>query len=374
MKIVFVSNFLNHHQIPLCEELKKHSESFFFVATENNGSQGFQQSTARDYVLDYAAEREKCEAEIMAADVTVFGSCPDELIKMRMAENKLSFLYAERFFKRGAWRRFIPRTRKHIKEKAANYKDKNFYVLCASAYLPYDLNFFGFPREKMLKWGYFPAVKRYDDINGLLREKENASILWVARLIEWKHPDASILVAEKLKKAGYNFKLRIIGSGVMEESLKNLIKEKNLCDCVEMLGAMSPEKVRGYMEKSQIFLFTSDRKEGWGAVVNEAMNGGCAVIASSAAGSPRFLIDDGKNGFLYKSGNDKELFCKLKTLLDDKGATEETGRNACETMDTLWNAQTAAERLLHISERILKGDDFKRYEEGPCSLAEVVKG
>ncbi len=49
-----------------------------------------------------------------------------------------------------------------------------------------------------------------------------------------------------------------------------------------MLGAMSPDKVRAYMERADVFLFTSDFNEGWGAVLNESMNSGCAVVASHA--------------------------------------------------------------------------------------------
>ena len=36
MKVVFVSNFLNHHQLPFCEEMIKRlgKENFKFIATE----------------------------------------------------------------------------------------------------------------------------------------------------------------------------------------------------------------------------------------------------------------------------------------------------------------------------------------------------
>ena len=49
--------------------------------------------------------------------------------------------------------------------------------------------------------------------------------------------------------------------------METLIKEKGLSDSVELLGAMAPEKVREYMEKSGIFMFTSDFNEGWSTVL-----------------------------------------------------------------------------------------------------------
>ena len=44
------------------------------------------------------------------------------------------------------------------------------------------------------------------------------------------------------------------------------------------------------MEESEIYLVTSDRKEGWGAVVNEAMNSGCAVVADHMIGAAPWMI------------------------------------------------------------------------------------
>ena len=66
---------------------------------------------------------------------------------------------------------------------------------------------------------------------------------------------------------------------------------------------MSPEKVRSVMEKSHIFVFTSSHLEGWGAVVNEAMNSGCAVVANVQAGAVPYLIEQGVNGIAYPRGS-----------------------------------------------------------------------
>ena len=86
-----------------------------------------------------------------------------------------------------------------------------------------------------------------------------------------------------------------------------MIRSKGVEDCVEMLGAMSPDEVRAYMERADVFLFTSDFNEGWGAVLNESMNSGCAVVASHAIGSVPFLIKDGVNGLIYENGNQKHF-------------------------------------------------------------------
>ena len=121
MKIVFVSNFLNHHQVALCEALKKRCEEFYFIATQDIANIGFQRAIDAEYVVKYyiKEEQERIEKLIINADAVIFGSCPNMLIERRMNENKLSFLFSERFFKKGIWRRFIPRTHKAIQERIA---------------------------------------------------------------------------------------------------------------------------------------------------------------------------------------------------------------------------------------------------------------
>lgn len=374
MKIVFVSNFLNHHQIALCEALRKRCEDFYFIATQEIKNIGFQKSTDAEYVVKYYSNEERIRVEtlIIDADAVIFGACPNELIERRMKENKLSFLFSERFLKKGVWRRFIPRTRRAIHDRIAKYYDKRMYGLCASAYLSYDLSFFGFPQDKCLKWGYFPAIKTYEDINEVLRQKKKASILWVGRLIEWKHPEMAVLLAKYLKKMGYVFCLNIIGSGPLEAKLLKRIKKEKLEDCVHMLGAMSPEEVRNHMEQSELFLFTSDRYEGWGAVLNEAMNSGCSVVANHIIGSVSFLIEDAKNGLIYKNGNLSSLCKKVKWLLDNPGECSELGKKAYQTITNQWNAENAADRLCRLIEDVYNGD-IELYQKGVCSRADVIK-
>ena len=53
MKIVFVSNFLNHHQLSFCSAIKERCEGFSFIATENVTNIGYQRATEEDYVLHY---------------------------------------------------------------------------------------------------------------------------------------------------------------------------------------------------------------------------------------------------------------------------------------------------------------------------------
>ena len=163
--------------------------------------------------------------------------------------------------------------------------------------------------------------------------------------------------------------MSIIGNGEMNAQLEKMITDNNLSDCVEMLGAMPPEKVREHMERADIFLFTSDFHEGWGAVMNESMNSGCAVVASHAVGSVPFLIQDGVNGIVYKNGNQRDLNRAVKELLDNPEKRRKMGCAAYQTMTEQWNGETAARRFLTLCDALKNGGNTP-YDDGPCSKAE----
>ena len=133
------------------------------------------------------------------------------------------------------------------------------------------------------------------------------------------------------------------------------------------MEAVSPEKVREYMEMANIFLATSDRNEGWGAVINEAMNSGCAVVADRMMGSVPYLIQNKKNGYVYR--NEKECFFCLKKLIEDEEKRENVGISAYRTIVETWNAEKAAENLLGIMEEQLKKGSVNSPLYGPGSKA-----
>lgn len=168
--------------------------------------------------------------------------------------------------------------------------------------------------------------------------------------------------------------MSIIGNGEMEQQLRTMIENKGLSDCVEMLGAMSPEDVRSHMEKADIYLFTSDFNEGWGAVLNESMNSGCAVIASHAIGSVPFLIRDGENGLIYENGNQQQFEECVESVIKNSEYRKRLGVNAYESIVNVWSADIAAKRFVKMSQALLKEESANSlFEIGPCSRANILK-
>ena len=378
MKVIFVSNFFNHHQKPLADEMYLQSEGRYrFIATETIPDErvklGWGMDSFPAYVIPSTYTNSHM-AEILQlineSDVVIIGSASDSFIRERLRLGKLTFRYFERPFRNG-WELYKYPVRFYRWHKN-NPQSNHFYVLCASAYTSSDFAKFFLFKNKCYKWGYFPEVKSHN-IAELINAKEANSILWVGRLLDWKHPEVPILIAEKLKQKGYVFKLNIIGCGSNWEKIARMIDEKQLNAHVHLHDAMPPEQIRKYMERAKIYLFTSDRREGWGAVLNEAMNSGCGVVASHAIGSVPFLIDNGVNGYIYQDGNIDNICQKVEYLLAHPAICAKLGQNAYSTMESEWNAKNATQRFFVLCNKLLDGEVSPfPYAHGVCSRAESL--
>lgn len=375
MKLVFLSNYYSHHQALICENwYKLTNKEFCFVATEPFSQERIQLGWGTEpqpFIVQYEAESARSITSLVnQADAVILGSAPFNLVKSCLEERKIVFKYSERVFKRGYNRwKWFPRV---LRYWCFYGRHKSLYLLCASAYTATDYALHGTFIGKSYKWGYFPETKHYNTSELFAKKKKN-KILWCGRFLDWKHPDDALEVAKRLEIDGYDFEMDFIGTGEMEKLLQNRINAYHLSTHVKLLGAMKPEEVRVHMESAGIYLFTSDFQEGWGAVLNESMNSGCAVVASHAIGSVPFLVKHGENGLVYQSGHVDGLYRKVKYLLDHPEQQRYLGENAYHTIADLWNGEEASRRLLKLTKQISETGKCDLYENGPCSRAKIIK-
>lgn len=374
MKILFISNYYTHHQQPLCEALDLlTAHNFVFVATEpfseDRKRLGWRVQENISFVKEYEALVREDKDVILNADLVILGSAPLSLVKERLRAKKIVFFYAERVYKNGYQPlRWLPRLFRFWERYG---RHRSMYLLAASGYTAVDYAIHGAFLGKTYRWGYFPETKQYDTAV-LMEKKDPERILWCGRFLDWKHPEAAIEVARRLKAEGYSFSLEMIGMGDLEDQLKTQVARAGLSHCVSFPGAMSSAEVRTYMEAAGIYLFTSDFHEGWGAVLNEAMNSGCAVVASHSIGSVPFLLKHGENGLIYRNGDPDGLYEHVKSLLDNPKRQKQLGERAYQTVTQLWNAKTAAWRLMELVQEIQDKGHCALYPDGPCSKARVI--
>ena len=377
MKIAYFGNTLNRHQAYVADELYDLTDgSYVYVETvppRQENLSGGKQQLQRQYILRaYESEDVQKEALRIAreADVVLFGaeSLEYEVERMRTTAG-LAFEVSERWLKRGWLNLLSPRLLKNMWYYHTLFNNKPLYKLCSSAFGAGDQYRLHTFRDKCYKWGYFTKV---DDLSveSLItsRKTEKPTLMWCARFLKWKHPELVIFLAQRLKENGHNVQIDMYGTGVELEPTNLLCKELGVQDMVCFRGNVSNDEILKAMQEHDIFLFTSDKNEGWGAVLNEAMSNGCAVVASDTIGSVPYLVEDKTNGLIFKSENIDSLFEQVMYLIDHPNERNQMAISAYKTMRDVWSPQHAAENLLKLADNLSKG----RTESvlvGPCSKA-----
>lgn len=388
MKIVFANNYLNHHERFFSEALyQTPGVEFYFIQTMEISADriklGWKDMSDTPFcICSYKSnESHKLALKLcFEADALILGGAPNEFFRERVKANKLTFFYCERLFRDGVWHMLNPITFFTVLNRFILPGLKsNVYMLCASAYTALDCHKIFAYRDKYYTWGHFIEVIPSSNINVLFAEKstrlkhhQEVSILWAGRLIKLKHPEMAVEIAKTLKEKNIPFRMTIIGIGEMEEKLKEMVLQYDLSDSVRMLGAMSPQEVRQYMLDSDIYLFTSDFNEGWGAVLGESMASGCAVVTSHGIGASPFLVQHMVNGLIYETGNYKSFERNVLKLVGSKELRNVLSCNAISTMQTLWSPWVAAERFCQLVKEYLRTGKMIIYDQGPLSKAKLL--
>lgn len=377
MKLVFYTNFINHHQKLLADNLfQLFDGEYRLIETipmfEWLKSSGYEDYSSRPYVIQaWKDDKSKKLAEelCLSADVAIFGADSIDYEILRARTGKLSFEVSERWLKKGLLNLLSPRLLKNMWYYHTLFHKKPIYKLCSSAYAAGDQYKMLSYKNRCYKWGYFTRVDDYD-IEKSLDERRSTQIklMWCARFLKWKHPELAVRLAARLKSKGYEFVLNMYGSGVELDKTKTLAEKLDVNDVVYFCGNLPNDQILEQMRKHDIFIFTSDRNEGWGAVANEAMSNGCVLVGADAIGSVPFLLKDGENGCVFKSTDLDSLTSKVEFLLKNPEEMRRMAINGYNTMKNVWSPQNAARNLLQLIDDLQNGRDIS-ISEGPCSKA-----
>lgn len=153
-----------------------------------------------------------------------------------------------------------------------------------------------------------------------------------------------LLEALKLK----DFKLKIVGSGPMEDRVKQCVSEhRNLT----YLGQMPNEAVKKELKMAKALLFPSTWYEGMPMTILEAYSTGTPVISTDIDNINEIVIDQ-YNGLHFSNGNSQSLV----KVLDDFEHMDDPGQiylNARKTFEEKYTAEVNFKRLTNIYQSLL---------------------
>lgn len=159
-----------------------------------------------------------------------------------------------------------------------------------------------------------------------LNLNENDILILFAGKLEPKK-DPTLLLAAFATLNATNVHLLFVGNGVLEETLKLEVKNKQLTQ-VHFRAFQNQSQMPVVYQACDLFCLPSKGPgETWGLAVNEAMAASKAALVSNKVGCAVDLITK-STGAIFKSTDLTELSQKLIALTKDKAILKNNGQNA----------------------------------------------
>ncbi|MEX1447568.1 glycosyltransferase family 4 protein [Enterococcus sp. C76] len=152
------------------------------------------------------------------------------------------------------------------------------------------------------------------------RKNEFFTIGYVSRIDKEKGWDTLLYALQQLVHRNHDLKLIMVGDGAQNKEALDLIKKLNLEEYVEKYNCLTQIELVEIYSKIDVFIFPSTRAgESLGLVGLESMACGTPVIGSKLGGIQTYL-EDGKNGYFVRPGNQKDIEEKIEKYrkLSDK--------------------------------------------------------
>ena len=176
-----------------------------------------------------------------------------------------------------------------------------------------------------------------------------ARLYSVGRLNPCKGHDDLIRAVGLLTQRGIPVHLTIAGQdeqggGGYQQTLRKLIRELDLQDRVEMVGAVSEVAIRNGLLSSHVFALAS-LHEPLGVAIMEAMALEMPVVVTSAGGVAE-LVDHQEDGFLVEAGNPAEMANAIAEVLTDSALAERLAAASREKIRKGFQDTVSADTLM----------------------------
>ena len=173
----------------------------------------------------------------------------------------------------------------------------------------------GVKPEKIYRFGYFRNIRKsIQEPVPTDNSRTITSIIFVGQLIERKGIMILLEAIKIVNRTNSSFHLTIIGTGELESSLKAFINLNQLQNRVILLGVINSENITDYIEKADLLILPSFF-DGWGMVINEALQSQVPVLISEQCGAKE-LVKVNQNGLIFQHDNLESLTENLQKFLN----------------------------------------------------------
>ena len=367
MKFCFYMNCVSPHQLPLAHEIcaRVGETNFSYVYTdEMAGNRRRQGWTIEDAPWIRHGRAGDMGAGLMleTCDALLTGIRDVDLFERRAARGLKTFYTSERWFKPrfGRLRMCVPSFRRMARRMVSLIREGGVIYLPIGVWaaedmvwllghrgkIEFDRNPFGaircagFPIDNVRMWGYF--VKAAEKVGRPSPRHDELRLLWVGRILKLKRIDTILKALARIRQRTEDNPWRVTfdvyGLGPAELELKNLTQRLGLTDVVAYHPPVPMDEIRSIMRAHDVYILASNGREGWGAVVSEALEEGLTVLGSRECGACVTMLDE---SWQFPSGNVGKLVDLVEKCMRYKNDGVLKGQGIAK-----WTAKEAARYLL----------------------------
>ena len=221
------------------------------------------------------------------------------------------------------------------------HKNVDLY-LSPSKFLQGKMIQYGYPKERVEWLPYSIPIDQYEP-----NYEYEDYFVYVGRL---SHEKGVAELVHAMKKVPH-IKLKVIGTGRLEDELKQYIQQNSLNN-VELVGYKSGAELRDIVRKAMFVAVPSVVYDNSPLSIYEAFALGKPVVGATIGGIPE-LVDEGKDGFLFTSGDEESLVKSLNKMIECKNEFPIMGKNARKKAENLFGPKAHVERIEQIYKRFV---------------------
>lgn len=198
-------------------------------------------------------------------------------------------------------------------------------------------------------------------------EEENdrgLCFLFVGRLVYYKGCEVLIRAFADLKKESRAaHQLVLVGSGPMEQELKELAEKKGIGKAVRFAGAVTEEQLYQEYQNCDVFVLPSIvRSEAFGLVQIEAMAFGKPVINTRLDSGVPYVSLDQVTGLTVTPNQVKELEEAMLYMEQNSAERRRMGERARQRMKQEYREDVMLKRVLKLYQEVLQEKEDRREE------------
>lgn len=136
-----------------------------------------------------------------------------------------------------------------------------------------------------------------------------------------------------------------------EDFVTDVVTEPAIRSRIMMEGRLAHDQVSALRRRGSITVVPS-RFENFAYTIVEAMAAGCPVVASDSGGTPE-ILQHGRNGLLFRSGDDRDLADRIRLLLDNPALARRLGMQAREDVQERYAPKLVARQTADFYRQVV---------------------